>query len=70
MKSIYILFHKVLLKSENDEDIYDSKIIGYFSSRELAEKTENEYKHLQGFKDYPDNFFIQEYIVNKDYYGA
>jgi hypothetical protein len=64
-----MLYHKRLIEKKNDEDIFDKKIIGYFSCKEKAEKIKLEYKNLPGFRDYPNDFIIDEYEMDKDYYA-
>jgi len=59
MKNVYIVEHSYEL--ENCEEI---KLIGAFSTEDEAKKIVNKYQKLLGFKDYPDNFFINKYQVD------
>lgn len=68
MNIVYLLKHKRLVEIKNDEMIYSTKTIGYLSSRDIAEKTILEYRQLIGFIDYPNDFYIEELTIDKDYY--
>ena len=62
MKHIYLLQHSYEV-GEYDE----TKIIGIYSSRELAERTIENYKNLPGFIKYPvECFHIDRYEVNQN----
>ncbi|WP_441964432.1 DUF7336 domain-containing protein [Paenibacillus sp. TAF43_2] len=41
-------------------------LIGVYSSLEKAESVVERYKALPGFRDYVDNFYINEHEVDKD----
>jgi homoserine kinase type II len=60
MKSVFLLQH-----SYEDDGIERSKIIGIYSSKENAERTIEKYKTISGFKDYPNDFYIDEYEIDK-----
>jgi hypothetical protein len=63
MQKIYLLWH-----THTDERLAggeDSKLLGTFSSRELAEKAQTEAALLSGFKDHLDDFEIAEYEIDK-----
>jgi len=64
MKSVFFLQHSYEINDECEE----TKIIGVYSSREIAEKVVDEYKNLIGFKDYLDCFYIDEYKIDKDHW--
>jgi hypothetical protein len=61
MDVVYILWH-----SYEDEDHEDSKLIGVYSTEELAESAKLKVVNQSGFKTYPDAFIIDEYEINKD----
>ena len=68
---IYVLFHirKFNKKSECVHGHESRKLIGIFYSRNKALDILESYKKLEGFKNYPMGFHIQEYLVdeiNKD----
>ena len=63
MKHIYLLWHTHI--SENLCNKEDVKLLGTFSSKELAKNAENSAKSLAGFKDTVDGFHISEYEIDK-----
>jgi hypothetical protein len=62
MKSVFLLQHSY----ERTEDCEETKIIGIFSSKEKVEECIKKFKELDGFKDYPDCFFVDEYEIDKE----
>lgn len=64
MQKLYRLYH-IHDEGNADEDI---KGIGTYSSYELAQEAKNRVKDQPGFIDFPDGFYIDEYIVDKDYW--
>ncbi|OJU98497.1 MAG: hypothetical protein BGO12_22675 [Verrucomicrobia bacterium 61-8] len=62
---VYIVQH-IAREGALDEDV---KIIGVFSSRETAERVIGKLKVKQGFLDFPDNFYIDEYKVDQDHWS-
>ena len=52
MKYVYMVEHS----RKVEEDVYDSKLLGFFSTKEKAEQAILEYKTVIGFRDYPDGF--------------
>lgn len=65
---VYQLTHQRKVEYDNKEQkwIYCGKTIGYYSTRENAEKTIEKCKTIEGFRDYPDDFVIEEYEVDFD----
>lgn len=61
MVTVFLLQH-----SYEVNGVEDSKIIGIYSSREIAESIVIKYKKLPGFKDYPNDFFIYGYELDED----
>ena len=62
MKNAYLLWHT----REDDKYMEDSKLLGVYSSEELAqEKIDTYYKFQDGFKDYYEGFLISKYTVDK-----
>ena len=53
--SVYMVEHSYEL-----EDCDETKFIGIFSTEEEAKRIVTEYQNLLGFKDYPNNFFINK----------
>jgi hypothetical protein len=63
MMSVFLVQH-----SYEIDDCEETKTIGIYSTKEKAEETIEKFKKIQGFKDYPDCFFIDEYMVDKDHW--
>lgn len=65
VKHVYKLKHKRWV-----EDIYENVtstiFIGFFSAPKKAKETIQKYKQFEGFKDYPDNFIIEEIELDFD----
>lgn len=53
---------------EGESDVYDSKIIGIYSSEQLALNVVQRYKSICGFEKYPDDFYIDKYKINEDHW--
>ncbi|MCO4782684.1 MAG: hypothetical protein KC646_10210 [Candidatus Cloacimonetes bacterium] len=62
-KKVYLLQHCYEL---NDQE--EVKVIGIYSSKEEANNTIERLVLEVGFKDYPDKFFVDEYLLNKDHW--
>ena len=54
---VYLLSHSRLVC---EPDIFDTKDIGFYSTKEKAKQVIEEYKMLPGFRDYPNDFVIEE----------
>ena len=65
---VYMLQHKRKVEFYEDDWVYDSKLIGFFSSKIKAENVIKRYKNITGFKDYPNDFFIKKIEVDFDDY--
>ena len=66
MKHVYLLWHTHIIENlRNGEDV---KLLGTFSSVELAKNAENRAKLLAGFKDAVDGFHISEYEIDKQHW--
>jgi len=44
------------------------KVVGIYSSRELAQAAQERARLLPGFADEPDGFTIEEYAVDEDHW--
>lgn len=66
MKQVFIVEHNILVDEEND--LYEMKTIGIFSSKRKAEEVVEIYKTLEGFRDYPDCFNIGTYELDRCYW--
>jgi hypothetical protein len=60
MDQVYLLHHIRII-----EDHEDVKLLGVFSSRELAERAKERALNLPGFKDSPDGFSVDKYLVDR-----
>lgn len=63
IKYVYLLWHTHTLDDEEDQ-----KLIGIYSSQELASRKITEYQTITGFKDFPNSFEIAKYQIDKDYW--
>ena len=62
-QTVYLLWHTHILDDEED-----SKLIGVYSSQELAEEKIVEYRSVEGFKNNPDDFEIASYQLDQDFW--
>lgn len=63
MSSVFLLWHTNPLPERDDE-----KLIGVYSSKNLAEKAQEKSEKLDGFKDVLEGFEIVEYDLDKDHW--
>ena len=68
MKILYYLEHNYKEIIDNGEVSDNAKFLGIYSTREKAESDIKHYITLPGFKDYPNDFYINEYELDKNYY--
>lgn len=61
MDKVYLLYH---IRNEDTDD-EDVKLIGIYSSYELARKAQERAKYKPGFIDYPDDFQIFDAVINR-----
>jgi hypothetical protein len=64
MATMFVLQHL----REDPEGYDDLKLIGVYSSEELAGKALENHKTLPGFVDYPDGFDLAAYELDQDYW--
>lgn len=61
---VFILWHTHVLDEEyGDEDV---KLLGVYSTRQLAEERQDRAMNAPGFKDCPEGFYVEGYILDKD----
>lgn len=60
LESVFCLSHIYTIHTHLD----DERCIGLFSSYENAHNVMNELKDKSGFKDFPDNFILEEVVLN------
>lgn len=63
-KVVYLLQHSYEIETGCDE----TKILGIFSSQQMAEEAVEVYRQLPGFRDRKEDFYIDKYEVNKRYW--
>ncbi len=63
MKSVFILHHSYESSITGGEE---TKLIGAYSSKENAQKAIERLSKQPGFKDLPEHFSIDEYIIDQD----
>jgi len=64
MEQIFILQHSYQLESGCDE----TKFIGAYSSEDEAKSAIERLKLQPGFRDRPNDFYIEQYALNKDHW--
>ena len=64
---VFLLWHmRPLRPDETDEEgETDGKLCGVFSTRKRPEAARQRLIQLQGVRDYPDDFLVDEYDVDK-----
>jgi len=65
MSKVYLIQHTYSM-NENEE----TKSVGIYENRLVAENALEKLKILPGFRDYPNCFSIDEYIVNQNYWPS
>lgn len=60
MQLVYLLLHR----RPKYDNLKDEKLIGIYSTKEKAEKVMKSYIELPGFRDYPNDFFLEEYELD------
>lgn len=65
MRTVFILQHE---RPETDAMEGDLKFVGAYSSQASAEAAVERLRKQPGFCDYPDDFSIDEYVIDKDYW--
>ena len=65
---VYLVLHERYVSKEEEATRYqgDIKIIGVYSTRKDAQEAVKRLTTQPGFRDTPDGFFIDEYVVNED----
>lgn len=63
--TLYKLEHKRVVDYYNNEFIYSTITIGYYSSCYIIQETISRYINIEGFKDYPKDFVIEKFKVNR-----
>ena len=58
-QSVYILF-------QENPDSGDEKLIGVYSTKDKASTAIQKYRSISGFRDYPDGYIVDEYVLDQD----
>ncbi len=66
MNKVYLLMHVHVISEEDSEDM---KIIGIYSTKTLAEEAVERKKLFEGFRDFPNEFEIAGYELDRDYWS-
>ncbi len=71
MKILYMLRHIRIVGNDSEigEEIYDTKLLGFFESEELCKEKIIFYMQKQGFKYYTHDFVIEKVIADIDEYN-
>ena len=65
MDKVFLVHH---VRPETDEGFEDWKLIGVYSSEAAANAAIGRLKIQPGFRDYPDDFIISAYPIDKDHW--
>jgi len=63
MSKVFVLHH-----TYGDAESETYKLLGIFSTEDLAKLSIQEYLRLPGFIDYPDGFTISKYEINEPHW--
>ena len=66
MTKVFLLWHCRPLAGAVDDNDTDNKLIGVYSSAAQADAARSRKLKLEGFRDFPDCFLIDEYEVDKE----
>lgn len=71
MQVVYLLKHRRLVDEEidADENVYDTKLLGFFTSKEKCNEAILFYQEKPGFKDFLTDFQIEEIEADIDDYN-
>ena len=61
---VFILWHSYIQPNGEEE----SKLIGVYSTRELADRAQKKTCQLRGFRDRPTDFIIDQYRIDEDHW--
>ena len=64
--NVYLLQHSHFI--DDEDDTYDTKIIGIYSSEEIAMNVIKKYKKIIGFNKYPEDFYIDKYKMDENHW--
>ena len=61
-KKVYVLIHAKETKQSGIQEF----VIGFFSSLERAIEEKKKRENVLGFKDYPEGFRVEVFVIDKD----
>lgn len=68
INEVYFLEHVRTCFKTNETIDGSAKALGIYTSHKLAEKAIKRYKKRIGFKEYPNGFTIDRYVLNEDHW--
>ena len=71
MQSVYELTHKrfIEIDDETGDKIYDTKLLGFFSSLKKCQEMIPLYLEQPGFREFPEDFHINEIVADVNDYN-
>lgn len=63
-EKLFLLQHSY----ECNDGSVETKVLGIFSNKLWAEDAISEYRNLHGFKEKPNDFYIDEYEIDRKYW--
>lgn len=63
MRALFLVKHRRVL----NDNVYENKFIGWYSSRTIADEAVERSRLLEGFRDYPDGYLVVEIDVDRIY---
>jgi hypothetical protein len=66
LKTVFLLWHRRPLEGGIDEHDTDDKLVGVYSGAAEADAARLRKLQLEGFRDYPGCFEVNEYEIDKD----
>lgn len=68
MRFAYKLTHKrmVNMDKKTEEKVYTTKLLGFFSTKNMCKEAKQNYIKQPGFKEYPNDFYIEQVEADVD----
>jgi hypothetical protein len=63
MTKLYVVCH---FDQETDDDNDEEKLIGVYSTKDRAQQAIDRLRDKPGFRDFPERWWIDEFILDKD----
>lgn len=68
MREVYELLHRYVVEEVDGEAVQETKLLGFFSSKQKCQEAISYYITQEGFEKYPDNFVIDKIEADIDDY--